>query len=155
MKSIKQIADELNTTPQNIYTYLKRNNISRDSLKPKKQGKSVLYDDDAERIIKELIQRPVKQENGNNENNEMFEALNAENKSLNIENKRLNDELLEAKEEIARLRQIEEELRHQVSSLIDTNKGLMILQTQRLVAPENKRTGLFERFRLLLKKENK
>ena len=37
MKTIKQIAVELNTTPQNIYNHLKQNNISRASLTSKKQ----------------------------------------------------------------------------------------------------------------------
>ena len=71
MKTIKQIADELNTTPQNIYNHLKRNNISRASLKHKKQGKQVFYDEDAETLIKSLIQEPVKQDKQNNENDEL------------------------------------------------------------------------------------
>ena len=123
MKTIKQIADELNTTPQNIYNHLKRNNISRASLKHKKQGKQVFYDEDAETLIKSLIQEPVKQDKQNNENDEAFETLNAENRRLNDELTEAREAAAAAQEEIARLRQVEEELRHQVSSLIEAERN--------------------------------
>lgn len=152
MKSIKQIADELKTTPQNIYNHLKRNNISRESLRPKKQGKQVFYDEDAEKIIKSLIQEPVKQDKQNNENNEMIEALNAE-------NKRLNDELIAAREaeaaaqeEITRLRENERQLMAQISGLIDAQKALSVVAaTNRLQATSEEKKGFFTRIRGLLK----
>lgn len=152
MKSIKQIADELKTTPQNIYNHLKRNNVSRESLRPKKQGKQVFYDEDAEKIIKSLIQEPVKQDKQNNENNEMIEALNTE-------NKRLNDELIAAREaeaaaqeEITRLRENERQLMAQISGLIDAQKALSVVAaTNRLQATSEEKKGFFTRIRGLLK----
>lgn len=123
MKTIKQIAVELNTTPQNIYNHLKRNNISRASLTSKKQGKQVFYDEDAERIIKSLFQEPVKQDKQNNGNDEAFEALNVENERLKRELMEARETEAAAQEEIARLRQVEEELRHQITGLIDAEKN--------------------------------
>ena len=151
MKTIKQIAVELNTTPQNIYNHLKRNNISRTLLTSKKQGKQVFYDEDAERTIKGLFQEPVKQEKQNNGNDELFEALNAENKRLKEELERTKQAEEEARAEVARLRIVEEELRHQVSGLIDTNRGLTILQTKRIAEAADERVGLVGRIRMLLK----
>ena len=151
MKTIKQIAVELNTTPQNIYNHLKRNNISRTLLTSKKQGKQVFYDEEAERTIKGLFQEPVKQEKQNNGNDELFEALNAENKRLKEELERTKQAEEEARAEVARLRIVEEELRHQVSGLIDTNRGLTILQTKRIAEAADERVGLVGRIRLLLK----
>lgn len=152
MKTIKQIADELNTTPQNIYNHLKRNNVSRASLKHKKQGKQVFYDEDAETLIKSLIQEPVKQDKQNNENDETFETLNAE-------NKRLKDELMEAREaeaaaqeEITRLRENERQLMAQISGLIDAQKALSVVAaTNRLQATSEEKKGFFTRIRGLLK----
>lgn len=123
MKTIKQIADELNTTPQNIYNHLKRNNISRTSLKHKKQGKQVFYDEDAETIIKGMFETPVNENNKNKGNNETFETLNAEIKRLKGELEAVREAEEAAQGEITRLRGVEEELRHQITGLIDAEKN--------------------------------
>lgn len=123
MKTIKQIADELNTTPQNIYNHLKRNNISRASLKHKKQGKQVFYDADAETIIKGMFETPVNENNENKGNNETFETLNAEIKRLKGELEAVKEAEAAAQGEITRLRGVEEELRHQITGLIDAEKN--------------------------------
>ena len=123
MKTIKQIADELNTTPQNIYNHLKRNNISRASLNYKKQGKQVFYDEDAETIIKGMFETPVNRDNENKGNNETFETLNAEIERLKGELEAVREAEAAAQEEIARLRQLEEEHRHQITGLIDAEKN--------------------------------
>ena len=158
MKSIKQIADELITTPQNIYNHLKRNNISRESLRPKKQGKQVFYDEDAEKIIKSLIQEPVKQDKQNKENDEAFEALNAENERLKRELMEAREAEAAAQEEIVRLRQVEEELRHQITGLIDAEKNRTELakfeaakNANLLQAPAGETIGFFQRVKLLFK----
>ena len=158
MKTIKQIADELNTTPQNIYNHLKRNNVSRASLKHKKQGKQVFYDEDAETLIKSLIQEPVKQDKQNNENDETFETLNAENKRLNDELKEAREAAAAAQEEITRLRQVEEELRHQITGLIDAERNRTELakfeaakKANLLQAPAGETVGFFQRVKFLFK----
>lgn len=152
MKTIKQIADELNTTPQNIYNHLKRNNISRASLKHKKQGKQVFYDADAETIIKDLLEKPVNEEKGNNENNETFEMLNAEIKRLKGELENAIKSEAAAQEEITRLRENERQLMTQVSSLIDAQKALSVVAaTNRLQAAPEEKKGIFTRIRGLLK----
>lgn len=160
MKTIKQIADELNTTPQNVYTQLKRKNISLKGLKGKKQGKQVFYDEDAERTIKQTFNERVKRDNENNESISAFETLN---ETLNAEIKRLNDELTAAREaeaaaqeEIARLRQVEEELRHQVSSLIEAERNRTELAkfeaAKKIAAPaEEQQLTLSQRLKYLFK----
>lgn len=152
MKTIKQIAVELNTTPQNIYNHLKQNNISRASLTSKKQGKQVFYDEDAERTIKSLFQEPIKRDKRNNENNEAFETLNAENKRLNDELREAREAAAAAQEEITRLRENERQLMAQISGLIDAQKALSVVAaTNRLQATSEEKKGFFTRIRGLLK----
>lgn len=152
MKTIKQIADELNTTPQNIYNHLKRNNISRASLNPKKQGKQVFYDEDAETTIKELLEKPVNENNENNKNNETFELLNDENKRLKDELEAARRAEAAAQEEITRLRENERQLMAQISGLIDAQKALSVVAaTNRLQATTEEKKGFFSKIRGLLK----
>ena len=123
MKSIKEIAAELETTPQNIYLRLKQNNIPLKDLKGKKQGRTTLYDEEAEQTIKGIFQTTSKEPD--NETIETIEIIEKLKKELEEEKKAAitaREELAAAQEEITRLRDVERQLIKQVSDMIETEK---------------------------------
>lgn len=150
MKSIKEIAIELETTPQNIYLRLKQNNVSLKDLKGKKQGRTTLYDEEAERTIKEIFQETSK-----GQDNETIETIEKLKKELEEEKRvaiNVREELAAAQEEITRLRDIERQLMTQISGLIDAQKALSVVAaSNRLQATTEEKQSLFSKIRGLLK----
>lgn len=150
MKSIKEIAVELETTPQNIYLRLKQNNVSLKDLKGKKQGRTTLYDEEAERTIKEIFQETSKEKD-----NETIETIEKLKKELEEEKRvaiNVREELAAAQEEITRLRDIERQLMTQISGLIDAQKALSVVAaSNRLQAKTEEKQSLFSKIRGLLK----
>lgn len=159
MKSIKQIAIELETTPQNVYLRLKQNNIPLSELKGKKQGRTTVFDEAAEARIKEIFQDTSKQpDNKETRYKEAIETIERLKKNLEEEQKATaaaREELAAAQEEIIRLQGIEQQLMGQVSKLIETEKARLMLEatkTGRLPAAMNgDKPGLMKRFIGLLR----
>lgn len=156
MKSIKEIAAELETTPQNIYLRLKQNNIPLKDLKGKKQGRTTLYDEEAEQTIKGIFQTTSKEPD--NETIETIEIIEKLKKELEEEKKAAitaREELAAAQEEITRLRDVERQLIKQVSDMIETEKARLMIeaaQANRLPATSSaEKPGLMKRFIGLLK----
>lgn len=159
MKSIKEIAAELETTPQNIYLHLKQNNIPLKDLRGKKQGRTMLYDEEAEERIKGLFQSTSqKQDNKEQktiEANETIERLKKDLEEKNKEVEAVREELAAAQVEITRLKEIEAQLIAQIRDMTETEKARLLLQaaaTNRIQDASNK-PGLLSRFLLRFKKE--
>lgn len=159
MKSIKQIAIELETTPQNVYLRLKQNNIPLSELRGKKQGRTTVFDEAAEARIKEIFQDTSKQpDNKETRYKEAIETIERLKKDLEEEQKATaaaREELAAAQEEITRLQGVERQLMGQVSNLIETEKARLMIEaakTSRIPSATNgDKPGLMKRFIGLLR----
>lgn len=151
MKTIAQIAEELNTSPSNIYAKLKNSKISLKQFEFKYQGKSKVYSEEAEAAIKKLFENKEESNETNENPMNSNDSMNSKNPSKE-EYESLKRELEEAQGEIARLRENERQLMAQVSGLIDAQKALSVVAAaNRLQAAPAERKGIFSRFRGLLK----
>ena len=120
MKSISEIANELNMSRQNVYACVKAAGIDIDTLDKKKQGKQVLFSADAVEQIVSACQnsraRHVKKGDASDDSLTQIQELQDKIASLTDELTRTQEQLTAAQQEIARLRAIEDEQRHTISS---------------------------------------
>ena len=117
MKTIAQIANELNMSRQNVYLCVKQAGIDLDTLNKTKQGKQVLFSDEAvNQIVSACLEsrnRHVKKENVSHDSFTKIQTLQDKIDRLTEELSRTQEQLTAAQQEIARLRAIEDEQRQQ------------------------------------------
>lgn len=150
MKSISQIANELNMSRQNVYACVKAAGIDIDTLDRKKQGKQVLFSDDAvEQIVSSCQKnctRHVKKENVSDDSMTKMQALQEKIDDLTEKLSRTQEQLTEAQQEIARLRAIEDEQRHTISSQAEAMRIKLQQDAMRLEAAAPEKIGFIARF---------
>lgn len=168
MKTIQQIAEELGVKRQTVYNKAAKAGIVIDTLTHQKQGKKTVYDEDAERILKELFtEKPVidddkkKRDNDKDDINKEPDGVDDMTKSeLDVMRERVaaltkeleaaHSKIDESQMEIERLRAAEEELRHTVASQAETirmkeKKELLLLEAPVKAAVPVKEPGFFGR----------
>lgn len=91
MKTIQQIADELNVSRQCVYNRLKSEHVNIDTLTKEKRGKSVYFADDAVQIIVNACVKEASKER----------HVNATGKQIDEQEKRIK-ELSKALEDMTR-----------------------------------------------------
>ena len=150
MKSISQIANELNMSRQNVYACVKAAGIDIDTLDKKKQGKQVLFSADAVEQIVSACQnsraRHVKKGDVSDDSLTQIQALQDKIASLTDELSRTQEQLTAAQQEIARLRAIEDEQRHTISSQAEAMRIKLQQDAMRLEARQPEKIGFIARF---------
>ena len=156
MKTIAQIANELNMSRQNVYLCVKQAGIDLDTLNKTKQGKQVLFSDEAvNQIVSACLEsrnRHVKKENVSHDSFTKIQTLQDKIDRLTEELSRTQEQLTAAQQEIARLRAIEDEQRHTISSQAEAMRLRMQQDTLRIEAeqPKRQRIGFIRRISSML-----
>lgn len=146
MKTIQQIADELNISKATLYNRVKAYQISLNDLTSKKIKNKRLFDEESEQIIKNLFVKDLSNSDELSKQSNTVRQLN----ELTRELDKTRDELQAANEEINRLRTIEEQLHKQLTDLIETQKAdkMLLLQQQaniKMLEAPHPREGLIKR----------
>lgn len=149
MKTIAEIAKELNVSRQAVYARVKEAGVNLNELTKEKRGKQTFFDDESVKVIMSACQKgsvkftPVK-----NDKKTRIEDLTRQAKELTRALEASEKQLLEAKQEIERLKAIEEEQRHTISSQAETIRLKEMREAQqalRLEAATPNKPGLFAR----------
>lgn len=174
MKSISQIAKEQGVSRQYVYARVKEYGLSLDSFTRHKRGRETFFEDEAVKQIvlacqNERVNR-VKEGHVNddmrtrlNKSTEQvcmlkqeLEAVRQELKAVKLDLEEKTKELEEAhaktmedQQEIARLRSVEEEQRHTISSQAETIRLKTQQELLKLEAREPERVGVFGQIRRL------
>lgn len=149
MKTIAEIAKELGVTRQAVYTRVKEAGVNIDNLTKEKRGKQTYYDDDAVKIIMTSCQKKrVKNECVNTDNIDKKtreDELTKQLETLTRELEEARAKIAEDQAEIARLRAIEEEQRHTISSQAETIRIKTQQEALRLEASRPEKIGIIGR----------
>lgn len=156
MKTIKQIADSLGTTRQTLYNIVKRKGLSFDELTTEIQGKTRLFDEEAEARIREIFDN--KEDNTCQNNNVVNDNTTTEADCKRVEElsksvEELTKELEEARqkverqeEEISRLNKLVEVQLGTIASLSETVRMKEAKEhTLLLESPHEEKQGFFKR----------
>lgn len=141
MKTIQQIAEELNVSKATVYNRLKVSQISLTDLTGKKVKNKRLFDEEAETIIKGLFVKDLSNNDELSKQSKQYDELVKQ-----LEEARAN--LTVARAEIERLHTVEEQQQKQIADLIDIQKAdkMLLLQQQASIKMlEAPRPGLLTR----------
>lgn len=156
MKTIAQIAEELDMSRQNVYLSVKQSGIDIDKLDKQKQGNRTFFSDDSVELIMSAClskkRKNTKSDDVSNDKLTQIRTLEARIASLTKELTEAQDtltktleELTKAHQEIARLQASEEEQRHTIASLSETIRLKTQQETLRLEAKQPGHMGLWQR----------
>lgn len=145
MKTIEDIARDLNVSKQTVYERVKLAGVSLESLTRKKQGKSVVYDEESVSVIMSACQvKRVKRGRVKLDRDDTKKRQ----EELSSQIEQLTHALEEARQEIDRLRAVEEEQRHTISSQAETIRLKEVKEAQaamRLEAAQPEKVGIIDR----------
>lgn len=176
MKTINDIAVDLGVTRQTVYERVRCKGVKLDSLTRKKVGKQTLYDDDAVKVIvscvreervkckEERVRETCKADTSYTSDKtyttdkngkcleELMKKLEEVTRELEASRKREEEarqEIERLQQETERLRAIEEEQRHQVSSLSESIRLERVKALGKLEAAESEKIGFVQRVKFL------
>ena len=122
MKTINQLAQSLGVSRQTIYNVVKDAGLSIDSLTTEKQGKTRLFDEEAEERVKQLL----------SDRRKCKTAVD------NAREHQLSEDLEKAREEIEKLKLDLDRANNRIDALLQTN---MALATKQQALPAGKEPG--------------
>lgn len=146
MKTIAEIAKELGVSRQSVYARVKEAGVNISELTKEKRGKQTFFNDDAVKLIMSACQKErVKQERVNEDKKTREDELTKQLEALTRELEEARAKIMEDQQEIARLRSIEEEQRHTISSQAETIRIKTQQEALKLEAQKPEKIGIWSR----------
>ena len=146
MKTIAEIAKDLGVSRQSVYSRVKEAGVNLNDLTKEKRGKQTFFDDDAVKVIVSACQKEhVKQERVKADTKTREDELTKQLEALTRELEEARAKIMEDQQEIARLRAVEEEQRHTISSQAETIRIKTQQEALRLEAQRPEKIGIFSR----------
>jgi DNA-binding transcriptional regulator GbsR (MarR family) len=154
MKTIAEIAKDLGVSRQSVYSRVKESGVNINDLTKEKIGKQTFFDEESVKIIMSACQKErVKEERVKVDDNTREAEFKRQIEQLTRELEEARAKISEDQAEIARLREIETEQRHTISSQAETIRIKTQQEAAKLLeaAPEE-RKGLWGRVKKLIGK---
>ena len=146
MKTIAEIAKDLGVSRQSVYARIKEAGVNLNDLTREKRGKQTFFDDDAVKAIISVCQNErVKKERVKEDTKTREEELTKKLEELTRELEEARSKIMEDQQEIARLRAVEEEQRHTISSQAETIRIKTQQEALRLEAQKPEKIGIISR----------